>query len=395
MRKTQNWLAFVLIFAYGLAMKEPVNSPPPDRAETLFPGLPGPREIAAHPDAGAAFPMGRPFHENNVLEAKRRLPLPLLMERRGLADHAKPSAFCPFHENTRTKAFSTFQDERGLWRWKCHSQCGSGDEITLLERLDGLSNGEATRQYLAAAGVTTGERASFPAPRAFTPSPRPAAPPRPLPKFPPMEQGNAGDLARLGELRRLSPAAVLLATYAGLLRFAVLRGQRAWIITDNERLNAQARRLDGKIWEHIGVKAWTLPGSWASHPIGRKLAKPYPHVLLVEGGPDLLAALHFMIPEGREGDCCPVAMLGATQRIPASAFPILAGKHVRIFPHTDPPGRAAGQAWARQMAQAGAAKTDAYEFTGLRRVTGEPVEDLNDCTTIHNDDTNQLKRLLP
>ena len=53
-----------------------------------------------------------------VAEAKRRLPLPRLMEQRGLAAHAKTGAFCPFHENTKTKAFSVFRDERGLWRWK-------------------------------------------------------------------------------------------------------------------------------------------------------------------------------------------------------------------------------------------------------------------------------------
>lgn len=86
-----------------------------------------------------------------VAEAKRRLPLRQLMERRGLAAHAKRSAFCPFHENTRTPAFSVFQDERGLWHFKCHAGCGEGDEITFLEKLDGLSNKDATRQFLAAA----------------------------------------------------------------------------------------------------------------------------------------------------------------------------------------------------------------------------------------------------
>jgi hypothetical protein len=372
-----------------------MKTPTPDKAKTLSNDSQEQQQTPALPAAAASHAAARPCHENKVLEAKLRLPLPLLMERRGLAKHAKPSAFCPFHENTRTKAFSTFKDKRGFWRWKCHSQCGSGDEITLLEKLDGLPNSEATRRYLAAAGVIAAGHSSLPAPRASAPSARPPAPPRPLPEFPPMERGSAEDLARLGELRRLDPPAMIIATSVGLLRFAVLRGQRAWIITDDERLNAQARRLDGQPWEHIGAKAWTLPGSWASHPIGRKLATHYPNVLIVEGGPDLLAALHFINRHGQLCDCCPVAMLGATQRIPASAFPIFAGKHVRIFPHTDPPGLAAGRAWARQMAQAGAAKTDAFAFTGLRRATGEPIEDLNDCTTIHTNDITQLENLLP
>jgi hypothetical protein len=216
-----------------------------------------------------------------------------------------------------------------------------------------------------------------------------------VPTFPPMDRGSADDLARLADLRRLSGASLFIATSVGLLRFANLRGQRAWIITDDERVNAQARRLDGQPWEHIAAKAWTLPGSWASHPIGRRLAQHYPKVLLVEGGPDLLAALDFVNRAGQLCDCCPVAMLGASQRIPATAFPIFAGKRVRIYPHTDPPGLDAARAWALQVAKAGAAKTDAFGFAGLQRASGEPVEDLNDCTTIHADYEAQLKELLP
>jgi len=342
----------------------------------------------------AGAPVALSSLSEKVAEAKRRLPLPLLMERRGLRDHAKPSAFCPFHENTRTKAFSTFQDERGLWRWKCHSQCGGGDEITLLEKLDGLPRSGATRQFLEAAGVETRFE---PGPRSLAAlaTPRPTPPPRPLPVFPEMERGGSDDLARLAELRAVSASALLLAVSVGLLRFATLRGHRAWIITDGERVNAQARRLDGQPWEHIEAKAWTLAGSHASHPIGRPLAKTYPNVMLVEGGPDLLAALHFIICAGQLCAWCPVAMLGASQRIPTSAFPIFERKRVRIFPHTDPPGRDAARFWALQLAQAAAARIDAFSFAGLRRANGEPVQDLNDCTTIHAADAAQLKDMLP
>ena len=35
---------------------------------------------------------------DDIRIAKRRVPLPALMERLGLADHAKKSALCPFHE---------------------------------------------------------------------------------------------------------------------------------------------------------------------------------------------------------------------------------------------------------------------------------------------------------
>ncbi len=332
---------------------------------------------------------------DRVAEAKRLLPLPQLMERRGLGSHAKTEAFCPFHENTKTKAFSIFQDERGHWRWKCHSQCGHGDEITLLEKLDGLSNKEATRQYIASAGVASGSGPCLPVARAFAPLPRPPSPARVKPSLPSMEAGCDADLAQLASLRRVSLVSLLIARDVGLLRFATLRGHRAWIVTDEERVNAQARRLDGELWEHIGAKAWTLPGSWASHPIGLKLAEHYPSILLVEGGGDLLAALHFIEVQLDSVTWAVVAMLGASQRIPVDALRIFAGKRVRVFPHTDDAGKEAARKWARQLMEAGAVKVDAFTFTGLRKADGSPVGDLNDCTAIHPDDASELEGLLP
>jgi hypothetical protein len=88
-------------------------------------------------------------------------------------------------------------------------------------------------------------------------------------------------------------------------------------------------------------------------------------------------------------------MLGASQRIPAAAFPVFARKRVRLYPHTDPPGLKAAQVWARQLIEAGAGQIDAFNFKTLRRATGEPVEDLNDCATIHADDAAKLEGLLP
>ena len=41
-------------------------------------------------------------------EAKRRLPLPQLMEKEGLGDRAKKTAHCPFHDDEH-KSFSVFQ----------------------------------------------------------------------------------------------------------------------------------------------------------------------------------------------------------------------------------------------------------------------------------------------
>ena len=182
----------------------------------------------------------------------------------------------------------------------------------------------------------------------------------------------------------------------GCCASAEFKGQRAWIVTDDEGLNAQARRLDGGTWGHLGQapKAWTLPGCWAGWPLGVKTGREYPAFLLVEGGPDLLAALHFIYLAGFEANCFPVAMLGAKQQIHEDALPILAGKRVRIFPHEDEAGATGARRWARQLEAAGAT-VDLFDLAGLRQANGEPVKDLNDCTSIHPEDAHELEGMLP
>lgn len=87
----------------------------------------------------------------NIAEAKQRLPLPDLLARLGLGEHAKKSARCPLHQD-KSPSFSVFEQE-GLWFWKCHAGCGEGDEITFLEKHEGLSNGDAIRRFCELAGV--------------------------------------------------------------------------------------------------------------------------------------------------------------------------------------------------------------------------------------------------
>ena len=83
-------------------------------------------------------------------QAKRRLPLPELMARERLGEHAKKSAHCPFHDDEH-KSFSVWQRD-GSWFWKCHAGCGEGDEIMFLRKLKGLPLTEAMSLYLEMAG---------------------------------------------------------------------------------------------------------------------------------------------------------------------------------------------------------------------------------------------------
>ena len=52
-------------------------------------------------------------------------------------------------------------------------------------------------------------------------------------------------------------------------------------------------------------------------------------------------------------------------------------KRLRIFPHTDKAGKRALWRWMGQLIGAGA-QVDAFNFKGLMKPDGSPVEDLND-----------------
>ena len=55
--------------------------------------------------------------------------------------------------------------------------------------------------------------------------------------------------------------ALEIASSVGVLRFATVKSCRAWVVTDMAHCVAEARRLDGQAWQHIGsAKSWTLPG---------------------------------------------------------------------------------------------------------------------------------------
>ena len=109
---------------------------------------------AQHPPTQAA--------STALAEAKRILPLPDLMRKIGDSDHAKVSAFCPFHENKNTEAFSVFQNDKGEWFWKCHAGCGYGDGVDYLKKRFGLSTRDAIARYCMEAGLN---HAQQPTPR--------------------------------------------------------------------------------------------------------------------------------------------------------------------------------------------------------------------------------------
>jgi hypothetical protein len=89
-------------------------------------------------------------------EAKRRLPLPDLMSRLGLGEHAKKSARCLWHDDQRP-SFSVFKGKDGFWHYNCFvcDSCG-GDEIAFLVKHFNISRRKAIRRYLDKAGFPSG-----------------------------------------------------------------------------------------------------------------------------------------------------------------------------------------------------------------------------------------------
>ncbi len=332
-----------------------------------------------------------------LTEAKERVNIRGLWQHFGLEGQPSKSCRCPFHQD-RNNSFSVSPD--GVL-FNCFAGCGGGDAVDFLALATRLPKAAVCREFIRLAGG----------------SPSVATPRLILPKFeetnentekatqrkgwPVFESPLTGEddtafraMNALAKLRHISPEGVRLAAERTLLHFAAWKGKPAWIVTDGKRVNAQARRMDGKLWEGINAKAQTLPGSQAAWPVGLGEAQPFHTCLLCEGGPDLLAAHHFIHAHKREADTAAVAMLGASNRIPAEALPLFAGKRIRIMAHADKKGNEAAALWAEQLEGVGAT-VDASDFSGLIMADGSPVKDLNDLCYLNPNSTNDLKGLIP
>ena len=352
----------------------------------------------------------------NLVEAKRRLGVDILWKKFELPGEPGSSCRSPFR-NDEHPSFSVSEDGQRFFDF---AEGKGGDAIDFLQRATGLSPSAACKKFIKWAeglpatlgllspadghreqrcGAVFGQRADKSLSHIFN-----------LPKFV-TEVDTARNrwlLEQLASRRHLRMDGVRLAHQRGLLKFCFLRtpgyvneldwcpksDEPAWAIMDRTRYNVQVRWLSGdRIGRQVNSpKAKTWPGSSARWPIGIHEAQTYPLIVLVEGGPDLLAAHHFAELAGAEDEVGVVGMMGAGMNIHPEALPLFAGKRVRIVPDADDPGREAAERWAQDLREAGA-EVDAFSLEGLRQAGDTLVKDLNDCCLIDPDDADELEGL--
>jgi hypothetical protein len=272
----------------------------------------------------------------------------------------------PFREDRHGASFSLLANGKGF---KDHAdEAIKGDAVTFIQMALGCDPGTAMRQLIEMAGMghylrpvdgPAPPRLPPPAPRAIVPE-RGGWGPRRKPSLPTLLPVTAERTEALAKLRGLAPWAILAATERGLLKFASYWGRECWIVTDATGCNAQIRSLDGSLFTPRDggdpIKGITLPNSWAGWPLG--ITTDTPGLLLVEGAPDLLAAVQFC--EESLPDHAPVAMLGAAQPIHPGSLPHFKGRHVLIAEQKDPaktrrdgstyyPGQEAAARWAATL----------------------------------------------
>lgn len=147
----------------------------------------------------------------------------------------------------------------------------------------------------------------------------------------------------LSELRGIKPDAIKRVFKNGCLSFWREDDNTLWAVHDRDRLCIQMRRIDGEPFKS-GAKGMTVAGSWATWPVGL-LSEDKRKVILVEGGPDFLAA-HQLLPSYDV-----IGMLGAAMKIHPGFIPLLLGRKVVITPHNDEAGREAAEKWSKQLAE--------------------------------------------
>jgi hypothetical protein len=212
----------------------------------------------------------------------------------------------------------------------------------------------------------------------------------------------AAELRAIARDRGLDYVAPLIARRLGCLKCGQVCGHPSWILTDPIAWNAEARRFGRLHYPAIEElperKAHTIRDSSKRWPVGlgvdRALVQKASLIIIVEGGPDLLAAWH-LIYRSKRWDVLPVSILGRTvNRLHVGALTLLKDKRIKFFPHVDPDDGALKQVEriSEQLWAIGCRPTY-FELAGLRTRSGKPVKDLNDLVGLDSSQHGELQDL--
>lgn len=334
----------------------------------------------------------------NLGDAKRIVTIPDLWRYFNLPGTPASSCLSPFRSE-RHPSFSIDKEGRFFYD---HGVGSGGDQIDFLSLCAPVMDWWGLMDFLitmARHKVENGEVSFSSQTRS---SARAKIVTKSKPNAPVLRIGTGDELAQLAVDRGLTVEGLKYASDAGVLRFLRCCGLPCWVVLDASGWCYEARRLDGKMFSETkgglpARKAHTLLGSAKNWPVGtaniaRLATDP---VLVVEGGPDLLAAYDLCFRLGRF-DCRPISFLGrGVRQIHAEALPAFECRHVRIVPHIDHDngGVQAAKLWAEQLAGTGAR----IEIFHLDRVQhpGSGIKDLNDLVKLCGDRVEPLARLLP
>lgn len=327
---------------------------------------------------------------NQVQRAKRALKLPQLMRMLGVSPQFIPIkdghvVKCLFHHD-RKPSFNIYKDGT---RAHCFA-CGFDlDGPGFVAKWNGTTNEQGCRDFIRLASGRHIQVARRPSSsRAILLSGKKAEM-----ELPQLYDLDDRQVQQIAEQRNIDVCAVDCARRLGVLKFTSVCRYPSWVLLDNSGYIAEARRLDGQYYPQIGTlcerKAHTFKGATKSWPVGLGLIRQYPSVrafMLVEGGPDYLAAFHLLLQFNVQG-VMPIALLGkgaGSAHIHPEALRLLGMRHVRIYPHNDPDGggRKAAQQWAQQIRSTGCT-VDIFPFEGLGLTDNPPVKDLNEVTMLH------------
>ena len=309
--------------------------------------------------------------------AKARVSIPDAWRALGLPGEPRRACCSPFRED-KHPSFSIFADGRG---WHDFATGEKGDVVSFVKRATACSDAEAIRRVLELAGGNVSPVAL--APRQG-PSKSVAVPYDGLAALD-LHPPTLAEIHALQDLRGWpSTAGLELAARRGLLRFAAVKHwgdtHRGWILTDDARKSAQARRIDGEQWPSDGhtYKSKTLRSDPnAPSGLADVVACDRRVVLICEGEPDTLAALLLAWCAGIADEVGVLCLAGASKPLPFAVLDKLRGRRCRVLRQTDPAGHRAALEWAESLRAAGVS-VDLANLDGRTRAVGQPAKDVAD-----------------